>query len=47
MKKLLIILLFFPLISMAQQTYIPDDNFEQALVDLGYDSILDNDINIG
>lgn len=42
MKQLLIILLFFPLISMAQQTYIPDDNFEQALIDLGYDSILDN-----
>ena len=23
-------------------TYIPDDNFEQALIDLGYDDILDN-----
>ncbi|WP_456377875.1 T9SS type A sorting domain-containing protein [Lutibacter sp.] len=27
----------------AQQTYVPDDNFEQALIDLGYDSgALDN-----
>ncbi|WOD43367.1 T9SS type A sorting domain-containing protein [Hwangdonia lutea] len=26
----------------AQQTYIPDDNFEQALIDLGYDNVLDN-----
>ncbi|MDC0202008.1 hypothetical protein OAJ56_02070 [Flavobacteriales bacterium] len=24
------------------QTYVPDDNFEQALIDLGYDNILDN-----
>ncbi|MEO1031662.1 MAG: T9SS type A sorting domain-containing protein [Bacteroidota bacterium] len=23
-------------------TYVPDDNFEQALIDLGYDDILDN-----
>lgn len=23
-------------------TYVPDDNFEQALIDLGYDTILDN-----
>lgn len=23
-------------------TYIPDDNFEQALIDLGYDDVLDN-----
>ena len=25
-----------------QTTYIPDDNFEQALIDLGYDNVLDN-----
>ena len=25
-----------------QQTYVPDDNFEQALINLGYDNILDN-----
>ena len=24
------------------QTYVPDDNFEQALIDLGYDDVLDN-----
>ena len=23
-------------------TYVPDDNFEQALIDLGYDDTLDN-----
>ena len=42
MKKLLIILLCLPFISLAQQTYIPDDNFEQALINLGYDNVLDN-----
>ena len=26
----------------AQQTYVPDDNFEQALIDLGYDDELDD-----
>ncbi|MEP3837438.1 MAG: T9SS type A sorting domain-containing protein [Algibacter sp.] len=26
----------------AQQTYVPDDNFEQALINLGYDNVLDN-----
>lgn len=26
----------------AQSTYIPDDNFEQALIDMGYDDVLDD-----
>ena len=26
----------------AQNTYVPDDNFEQALIDLGYDTVLDD-----
>ena len=42
MKKLLLILLCVPLIGFGQQTYVPDDNFEQALINLGYDNILDN-----
>ena len=25
-----------------ERTYVPDDNFEQALIDLGYDNVLDN-----
>ena len=24
------------------RTYIPDDNFEQAIIDLGFDDILDD-----
>ena len=30
MKKTLLILLCFPLLTLAQQTYVPDDNFEQV-----------------
>jgi hypothetical protein len=41
------ILLFFsffiqPTCLFAQYTYVPDDNFEQALIDLGYDDVLDD-----
>ena len=31
--------------AVAQQTYVPDDNFEQALIDLGHDNVLGNDVN--
>lgn len=44
MKKIylffgLFLISFFP---QAQTTYVPDDNFEQALIDLGYDDVLDD-----
>ena len=44
MKKLitLLVVLCIQLNSLAQQTYVPDDNFEQALINLGYDSVLDD-----
>ena len=43
MKKLLLILLCVPLIGLGQQqTYVPDDNFEQRLINQGYDNILDD-----
>lgn len=35
---LISIFFIFPNILFAQNTYVPDDNFEQALIDLGYDS---------
>ena len=38
MKKLLLILFCVPIIGFGQQTYVPDDNFEQELINLGYDS---------
>ena len=42
MKKFLI-LLIIPFLSFGQElTYVPDDVFEQKLIDLGYDDVLDN-----
>jgi len=38
MKKLLLILLCLPMIGFGQLTIIPDPNFEQALIYLGYDT---------
>jgi len=29
-------------LGIAQTTYVPDNNFEQALIDLGYDNVLDD-----
>ncbi|MBU3820602.1 T9SS type B sorting domain-containing protein [Flavobacteriaceae bacterium XHP0103] len=40
-KKYILSLIFIWLVSfigLSQNTYVPDDNFEQALIDLGYDS---------
>jgi len=45
MKKIVLcfIIAFTTLITNAQNTYVPDDNFEQALIDLGFDTgVLDN-----
>ena len=42
MKKILLILLCLPLIGFGQFTFVPDDNFEQALINLGYDNVLDD-----
>ena len=44
MKRLLLLLLMVPIFSIAQQTYVPDDNFEQALINLGYDNVLDDSV---
>ena len=44
MKKLLLILLCFPLLTLAQQTYVPNDNFEAYLEASGMgDGIANND----
>ena len=45
MKKLLLILLCLPILTLAQQqTSVPDANFEQALINLGYDNVLDDSV---
>ena len=43
MKKLLL-LLCLPMIGFGQFTFVPDDNFEQALINLGYDFALDDNV---
>ncbi len=37
-KNTLITIVCFTINSFAQTTFAPDDNFEQALIDLGLDS---------
>ena len=46
MKKILLFLFCFPLFVMAQQTYVPDDNFEQELINQGYDNVLDDFVKL-
>ena len=42
MKKLFLLFLLFPLFTFSQFTYVPDDNFEQELINLGFDFIIDD-----
>ena len=45
MKKILFILFCLPFLGFGQQkTFIHDDNFEQALINLGYDNVLDDSV---
>src|SRR5690606_23884112 len=44
MKKITLLLLFIGSYVSAQYTAIPDPNFEQALIDLGYDTMLDGQV---
>lgn len=48
MQKLFIILtsVLFCQFVISQTTYVPDDNFEQKLIDLGYDDVLDDNVLI-
>ena len=43
-KRLITILLLLPFIGFAQNTYVPDDNFEQLLIFQGYDNVLDDSV---
>ena len=42
MKKIMILFIVPFLIFGQDLTYVPDDNFEQRLIDLGFDDILDD-----
>ena len=43
-KLLSILFLGFSLVGFSQTTSIPDANFEQALIDLGHDTIIDGQV---
>ena len=42
MRLFIFLFSIIPFLSFSQQIFIPDDNFEQTLIDLGYDDVLDN-----
>ena len=44
MKQILLIFLCFPFFGYAQKTYIPDDAFEQALINLDLDDVFDDSV---
>ncbi len=44
MKNLIVAILLIPVFSIAQLTRIPDANFEQQLINLGYDNALDGGV---
>ena len=46
MKKLLLTVLCFPLLTLAQQTYVPDDNFEAYLEANGMGNGIANDDSV-
>ena len=44
MKRLLVFVFLLPIVCISQYTSIPDQNFEQALIDLGYDNVIDGQV---
>ena len=42
--KLLLLLLLTSLVGFSQTTAVPDPNFEQALIDLNYDNVIDGSV---
>tara|TARA_B100002052_G_C15623428_1_gene480734 strand:+ start:48 stop:551 length:504 start_codon:yes stop_codon:yes gene_type:complete len=45
MKSIYILLIIlFPFVGFGQLTYVPDNNFEQALINMGYDDVLDDSV---
>ena len=44
LNKFLLFFFFLPGIYFAQYTAIPDQNFEQALIDLGHDNVIDGQV---
>ena len=42
---ILSLIFLFPYLGFSQYTSIPDQNFEQALIDLGYDNVIDGQVS--
>ena len=45
MKRILLALMILPFFMMAQRTFVPDDNFEQVLINLNLDDVFDDSVN--
>ena len=46
MNRIILLSIFLiPLVLFCQRTYIPDDSFEQILINYGYDDIFDDSVN--
>jgi Leucine-rich repeat (LRR) protein len=44
MRKVFLIFIMLPIITFGQKTYVPDDAFEQALINLDLDDIFDDSV---
>ena len=45
MKKLIFILILIPSLTLSQQkTFVPDDDFELSLINLGIDNVVDDSV---
>ena len=44
MKKIILLVAVIPILCISQQTYVPDNSFEQELINLGYDNVLDDSV---
>lgn len=44
MKNIIFIILIFPFVGATQNTFIPDDAFEQELINLGIDDVLNDSV---
>ena len=44
MKNIIFIILIFPFVGVAQNTFVLDDAFEQELINLGLDDVLNDSV---
>ena len=45
MNRIFLILILLPFFTLAQRTFIPDDAFEQALINFNLDDVFDDSVN--